>query len=361
MPTSKLQHVGLILPDPAEASRARTAFEREAPEVRVTRFAGLAAARAAAPRPDVWIADLHLADGHATELFDDLPSGPLVILVPPTQVLDGIEALEEGAVDWAQKTAGALDALPHLARGAWREWRESVRRKAAERRLRHADRLTTVGRIAAGVFHEVGTPLNVIRMQAQLLQLDPADVDDATRRIVDQCDRIADILRRTLDLSRASGVGHGSADLLYIAEQAASLLAPTLRRGHVAIEVRGEPTPVAGDAQALLQVVLNLLTNALDAMPDGGRISLTVRSTPPTLAVHDTGPGVPPELGARLFEAFFTTKAPGAGTGLGLHVSSEIAAEHGGRLTVDNHPDGGARFTLTLPDPAGAGARPPEE
>ena len=350
MPPSRNRRVVVVLGDAGERDRVAAAFRAEAPKVELTVCGDLASARAAAdPVPAAWIAELHLPDGEATDLVEDPPRTPLVILVPPGHVTEGIEALHEGAVDWVQKTPGALDALPHLARSAVREWREVVRRREAEERLRHADRLATVGRIAAGVIHEVGTPLNVIRMQAQLLALDPDDVPAATDKMVEQCDRIADILRRTLDLSRSGGSGTGTVDLRRLADDAATLLAPTLRRGHVSARVEGPPVDVRGDAQALLQVVLNLLTNALDAMPDGGRITLTVAADPARLVVHDTGPGVPASLIPTLFVPFVTTKAPGKGTGLGLHVSSEFAREHGATLTVANHPDGGAVFTLAFP------------
>lgn len=350
----RVRRVIVALEQPSEARRVAAAFAEEAPKAELVVCGSIDEVLEAQQAPaDVVIAELHLPDGDATRLLGQpARRQPVVILLPPGEVGEGLaEGIDDDAWDWAVKTPALLDALPHVARSAAKEWSEYHRRRAAEDNLRHADRLATVGRIAAGVIHEVGTPLNVIRMQAQLLALDPSDVQAASEQVIEQCDRIASILRQTLNLSRARGAGRERVDLHGLADRAVTLLAPTLRRGHVRASVEGEPATVMGDADALFQVVLNLLTNALDAMPDGGRVTLTVGHGADTavLTVRDRGTGIDPAQLDALFAAFFTTKPPGKGTGLGLHVSTGIVAEHHGTLTAANHPDGGAIFTLTLP------------
>jgi len=344
----------LVFPDAQEAEAIRTAFHDAAPDSQIHTATDLATAAAIlrSEPVSVVVGAAQVGDHRLTEvLTDDGSDFPVVVVVDEGDEQRAMAAQAAGALDWVARSDSLAEALPHIALGAAREWREFGLRRAAEEQLRHADRLALVGRVAAGVVHEVGTPLNVIRMRAQLLQMDPAGLEEAVSVIVEQSDRIAEMLQRTLVLARKRLGGPRPIDLLDVAVRAESLLAPTLRRSHVTAEVRGSPAPVLGDPGELLQVALNLLTNAMDAMGDGGSIHVIASGTETTatLSVRDTGEGVAPEHIPHLFAPFFTTKDPGRGTGLGLAVCAEIAARHGGRITVESVPGQGSTFKLELP------------
>jgi signal transduction histidine kinase len=264
---------------------------------------------------------------------------------------------------------------------------EQEMRRQAEGNLRQAERLASVGRLAAGVAHEIGTPLNVIGGRAEALQRKLAGHEEAGRSlgiITAQIDRIARIVRGLLDFARGSS--HRLADVApaEVVRRVLELLEHRLVRSSVTVtvEMPADLPHVRADADQLHQVLLNLATNALDALPGPGR--LVFRAAPvaalpagvaagPTpvppppayvaLVVEDTGVGIAPEHLARIFDPFFTTKDVGRGTGLGLAVSYGIVHDHGGAITVDSAPGAGSQFTVYLPaaarlPAAGPGAAP---
>ena len=229
-----------------------------------------------------------------------------------------------------------------------------------ERELLRADRLATIGTLAAGLAHEIGTPMGVIRVRAESLQEDATISADSRVKlgvIVRQIDRIARIVRMLLDYARKSESHKATCDLRTIAERALTLLEPeAARRGVRTIARLGDnPLMVNCDADQLEQVFVNMIMNAFDAMNRG---SGTLRVTADTehdsggsrvmLAFEDTGVGVAPEDEDRLFAPFFTTKEPGKGTGMGLAVSQSIAREHGGEITFSSVPSG-SRFVVVIP------------
>ena len=347
-----LRTVLLVLPQ-AEAQAATEAFAVAAPECTLIAVSTVDEALSLVQEGPVSVV-VGSAEPQGKSLagtLSEVIDVPVVVLVDEGDERQAMRAIADGALDWVARSDSVAEALPHIALGAVREWREFGLRRAAEEQLRHADRLALVGRVAAGVVHEVGTPLNVVRMRAQLLQMDPGHLREATEVIVEQCDRIAEMLQSTLVLARRNSGKRQPVDLADVARRAASLLAPTLGRRHVTSQVEGDSAVTLGNRGEILQVVLNLMTNAMDAMPEGGRIDVltTVRDGLATLSVRDSGVGVAPEHLPHLFAPFFTTKEPGRGTGLGLSVCAEVAREHGGRITVASVPGRGTTFVVELP------------
>ena len=350
-----LGHVLLVTRDRDLASSVHEAFAPSPCLATVVPGPADAAAPLAQNTHRVVIAGPDLA---AHELAELTALGlPVLALLEPALVELGPDAaapaasLPAGVHDWAATDPDTVRALPHIALGVVRAWRESELRRAAEARLHHADRLGLVGRVAAGVVHEVGTPLNVVRMRAQLLALDPqgSDLTEGLATIVEQCDRITALLRQTLSLARREGGPPAPVDLRAVADRAVNLLRPLMRQRHVDVSVQGPATWVSGHASELLQVVLNLLTNAADAMADAVQLTVASSEAGVRLEVRDNGPGIPEAHLPRLFVPFFTTKEADRGTGLGLAVSAEIVEAHGGTLTASNVPEGGAAFVVALP------------
>jgi two-component system, NtrC family, sensor kinase len=233
----------------------------------------------------------------------------------------------------------------------------------AEVELRHAVRLSTVGQLAAGMAHELGTPLNVISGRASLLAKRLCGDDEAladTRIIWEQTRRITTIVRRLLDFSRKAPRLAAPVDLCALAQEAVELLRPLSQKAGVEVDLSAEGNMlVSADANQILQVIGNLLMNAVQAMPSGGRIRVSVlRSvcdlgTGPQEHIHvsvqDTGTGIAPDILPRIFDPFVTTKEPGQGTGLGLSTTHGIVKEHGGSITVESELGRGSIFVVHLP------------
>jgi two-component system, NtrC family, sensor histidine kinase HydH len=236
----------------------------------------------------------------------------------------------------------------------------TVRRQAAERDrlqadLRRSERLAALGKLLAGVAHEVRNPLAGIRSTAQLWQRGVVGLDDESLGgLVHEVDRLEEIVSRLLQFSRADAQQLAPGDLNAVLAEAARLVSgPAESKGlRVEVDLDRSLPPVAMAPPALLQVFRNLTTNAVQAMQTGGTLRLTSRRDPSGLAilatVADTGPGLPADVIGHLFEPFFTTKPEG--TGLGLAIAREIVLAHRGDMSAANRIEGtGAVFTLTLP------------
>jgi signal transduction histidine kinase len=249
---------------------------------------------------------------------------------------------------------------------------------AAIEQVRHADRLSTVGKLASGIAHELGTPLNVVSGRAQLIQeLVPAgridtvgaaelrDVADNARIIVEQSRRMSAIIRQLLDFARRRGVQKAAYDLRQLVAQTVSMLQNLAEKRHVAfsVEPTGAPALAQVDASQIQQVLTNVVVNAIQSMPKGGTVTISLRPSsaqPPPgehlatrehweIAVKDQGDGIAAEVLPHVFEPFFTTKAVGEATGLGLSVAYGIVQEHGGFIAVDSEAGKGSRFAIHLP------------
>jgi signal transduction histidine kinase len=236
-------------------------------------------------------------------------------------------------------------------------------------KLRHTERLATVGRLSAGMAHELGTPLSVVSGRARLIagqDLSPEETARSARIIGEQADRMTAIMRQLLDFARRGQARKQPVELGGLLKGVAELLAPTARKQGVDLHVAAEEgaLTVNADPGQLQQVLLNLAMNGIQAMPDGGRLSLQLErdcaAAPPEagevgegpwcrIRVEDRGVGIAPEELPHIFDPFFTTKEIGQGTGLGLSIAYGIVEEHGGRIDVESAPGEGSRFTVYLP------------
>jgi len=237
--------------------------------------------------------------------------------------------------------------------------RETENRVALERRLRESENMATIGKLAAGLAHEIAAPLNVISGRAELVlrreELDP-EPRRSLRIIVDQIGRITTIVRNLLDFGRRRAARRLPLDLGDVIAGALGFLDAEFVGAGITVEREGTaPARAVGDPDHLHQVLVNLLLNAVQALAEAdGERRITVRlardAAVLSVEVADTGPGIPDDRRARVFEPFFTTRQ--AGTGLGLVVSRSIVEEHGGTLDAVPPPGGrGAVFRMTLPLP----------
>ena len=222
----------------------------------------------------------------------------------------------------------------------------------AQGALVRAEKLASVGRLAAGIAHEVGNPLAAIGNYAEVLRRRGAD-PELVSALEREAARIDAIVRGLLDYARPRTVPREAVDLAALAEGAVALLRNQglLRTLDVVVEGDAAP-PVVGDPVALEQVLVNLLLNAVDAAGEGGRVRVRTAAATPGRAcvvVADSGPGVPEADRARIFDPFFTTKAPGLGTGLGLAIVQRVIEDHRGTVAVERAAEGGAAFVVTLP------------
>ena len=229
-----------------------------------------------------------------------------------------------------------------------------------EQELMHSERLASVGRLAAGVAHEVGNPVTGIACLAQNLQFDSdnPEVLETADQILSQTQRISRIVHSLVSFSHSGNQESEKApvDLHACVEEAVQLLSLQRDKTQVTFANTVPDDLIAlGDNQRLIQVFINLLSNARDASPDGGHIEVEGyrRAGLACVAVTDNGPGISPAHRERILEPFFTTKEPGEGTGLGLAMVYSIVEEHGGQLELVSpaHPDTGrgARFIVQLP------------
>ena len=235
---------------------------------------------------------------------------------------------------------------------------------AARERMRHDDRLRTVGQLASGVAHELGTPLSVVGVRARLIASGEATGDEVVtnaKAIMEQSERMTRLVRQLLDYSRRGGATATSVDLRQIMLRTVEMLEPLARTRNVSIVAESEEgdVQVNGDPAQLQQVLTNLVLNGIQAMPTGGKLAVhcgresTRRGSrwvdQCILRVTDEGPGIAPADLEHVFEPFFTTKPAGRGSGLGLIVAKGIVSDHGGTITVSSRPGEGTEFKLVLP------------
>lgn len=236
----------------------------------------------------------------------------------------------------------------------WTARRQRREREALLEELRRSERLASLGKLLAGVAHEVRNPLAAIRSTAQLAERGVSLDAESARDLIDEVDRLDALVSRLLQFSRTHQDTLRPGSLNDVVADAARLVRSTAEEQGVQIELDlDESMPQALiSAPALLQVLRNLLSNALQVMPAGGRLVLTTRhdaaASQVVLRVADTGPGISKEVANEIFEPFFTTRP--MGTGLGLSIAREIVLAHRGSLNAENSRDTrGAVFTLRLP------------
>jgi signal transduction histidine kinase len=318
---------------------------------------------------------------------------------PLRRLLEGIDAVSKGdlsRVILAQRDdeIGTIAGRFNAMTGSLREVREEGQRGAEARlaleaRLRQSEKLATIGQMAAEIAHEVGTPLNVIGGRARAIgkivkrQSNPDEgsgefVKNPSAEIVKnagiiggEVERITKIIRQVLDFSRQRGRTVTRARVAAIVAEAVALLAETTRRQSIAVEIKpaaADLPDVPGDPDQLQQVCLNLLMNAIHAMPTGGTLriatervvrrkgdlDLVAPAEYVVLEISDSGSGIPEAHRDKIFEPFFTTRDEGQGTGLGLAVSNGIVKDHDGWIEVESPGgagpgDAGAVFRVFLP------------
>ena len=229
-------------------------------------------------------------------------------------------------------------------------------RAELEQRLVQNDKLSSIGLLAAGVAHEVNTPLAVISSYAQMLTKQIASDDPKSKlldKIAKQTFRASEIVNSLLNFSRTSKTEFEEVDLNRTLRETLSLIEHQLEKAGIAVEFAPEldlPT-IKGNSGKLQQVFLNLFLNARDAMEGGGvlRVATSSNDIHARVTVHDTGKGIDIEHMARIYDPFFTTKGATKGTGLGLAVTYGIVREHGGSIAADSHPGEGSTFSLDFP------------
>jgi signal transduction histidine kinase len=230
---------------------------------------------------------------------------------------------------------------------------------AKQNQLLQSAKLAVIGRVTAGIAHEINNPLNNISLTAEVLlddlpNLACAERLDMVHDIIVQADRAREVVRHLLDFSRSrKPAGWSPVDLVQLGTNALALLKNQLRITQLRVTTAfpAEPVLVAGNANQLEQVLVNIILNAIQASPAGGTVVVAAGAAMERqqawITVADDGPGIPDALRQQLFEPFFTTKSDG--TGLGLSVSYAIIREHNGEIVVENRAEGGAEFRILLP------------
>ena len=221
--------------------------------------------------------------------------------------------------------------------------------------LARAEQLAAVGQMAASVAHQVGTPLNLISGYVQMMQEESAEDPKNARRlqiVQEQIAKVASVVRTLLDHSHRPGVTRPTA-LGPLLTRVADVARPKLDAARITLSLDVAPglPPLTADAEELELAILNLVTNSLDAMPDGGSLHVEARrhGERVRILVTDTGRGIPPDLLPRIFDPWVTTKPAGRGTGLGLSITRDAIVRHGGTIAADSVPGRQTTFTIELP------------
>jgi signal transduction histidine kinase len=246
-------------------------------------------------------------------------------------------------------------ALAAIA-GAWAYQRFVL----LERRTRQAERLAEIGALTGGLAHEIKNPLSTVQLNLQLLQEDLLPDNPAYSRIMGRLGtvqretaRLRDILEDFLRYAGRLELDRRPTELNELLEELVDFFAPQAQIHRVQLRLKRHPTPVNAnvDPKLIKQALLNLMINALQAMPDGGELILCVEPRGPgrevLLEVTDTGTGIPPDVIPKIFQAYYSTKR--GGTGIGLAMTQRIVLEHGGSINVESAPGKGTRFQITLP------------
>jgi signal transduction histidine kinase len=303
-----------------------------------------------------------------------LVMGHFMVLKPLRQLVVMARAVGDG--DFARRLhlqrdddigrlADEMDATSDKLEAAQRAAEAHV---AALEQLRHSDRVTTLGRLASSVAHELGNPINVIELRAQMIATgatsSTADARQSATIIVEQTQRMTRIISEVLSFASRRPRKKENVDVVDVVRSAVALCAQTAKQRNVSVrlDVPGTAVDIQGDRDRLLQVVLNLVINGVQAM-SGGVLTVSVhdeRRAPEgnprgseepyaCIDVIDHGVGIPTESLPRIFEPFFSTKSAEEGTGLGLSIAQGIAKEHDGWISVASEPGHGASFSVHLP------------
>jgi len=264
--------------------------------------------------------------------------------------------------------AGLNDMITHLRISRERLNEETSQKMKALEQLHHAERLATVGKLASGLAHELGTPLNVVSGRAKMVssgQLNSEEISECARIIDDQSERMTKIIRQLLDFARQQSPQKEPVVISKLVGKVLSLLGPLASNKKIEFKlIRPKHQLVINiDPGQIQQVLTNLTMNAIHAMPDGGEIKVDIKEAktqPPAdlgnqvdnyacVEIIDNGVGIPAEILSQIFTPFFSTKDVGKGTGLGLSISHGIVREHKGWIAVSSEEGKGSIFSVYLP------------
>jgi len=279
------------------------------------------------------------------------------LLVTLKRLMVHTERISVGDFSPIVPTRRYKDEFSKLAQAFNNMTRELGRRQEI---LVESHKLRAIGTLVAGVAHELNNPLNNTMLSAAVLKEDLKDLTDEEKTeilddVISETERSQRIVRNLLDFARESEANITPLDMERIVSESVNLVANQVRMAKLKLETAfDEDLPhVHGDEQMLKQVFVNLILNAVDALPPGGRIRIRVRKQKDegylTVEVQDDGPGIPEHIQQRIFEPFFTTKGRGQGTGLGLAVSQGIVHKLGGFISLKKRPGKGTSFVVSLP------------
>ncbi len=313
-------------------------------------------------RVDLALVDLKLPDGDGTSLARELkgaaPDSEVILLTGFATLESAAEAVRAGACAYLLKPCGTPELLMTVQQ-AMRQVHLKAERRELTRRTQVAEKLAAVGTLTAGLSHEIRNPLNAAGLQLSVLErrirkisveLQPPLLEPLIL-VKDEIRRLNHVLEDFLQFARPVQFTPKPVALAQAWQKVEALFAPEAERRGIRVEHGFDPeaSPVLGDEERLRQVLVNLTLNALQATPEGGRVTVRSRleGNDAVLEFDDTGSGIPPELLPRILEPFFTTKP--SGSGLGLPIVHAILTQHGGSLRAENLSGGGARFTVRLP------------
>jgi len=323
---------------------------------------------------DVVVLDVKMAGMSGIEVLHHIkehhPKTEVILLTGHATTQDGVEGIKAGAFDYLSKPIelehllGKIQQAYDKLRREEEKQREIEFRTKMEQQMIACERLASLGTLAAGVAHEINNPLAIIKESAGWLGLllkkeelsempRKQDFELALTKIEKAIDRARRITHQLLGLARKDDSVFAEVNLRDLIQEATQLISREAANKDLEIIQdidEGSPT-IWCDPYPLRQVLINLLTNAIHATGAGGQITVILKGGEEkvTLAVRDTGEGIPKENLDRIFEPFFSTKSPGQGTGLGLFVSRGIIEKLGGTIQVESQLGQGSRFTVHLP------------
>jgi two-component system, cell cycle sensor histidine kinase and response regulator CckA len=369
-PLSRLRQLGVVLlaDDPAAVHDLEQLLGRSATvQCELTHTDNLAAFRQSldSVRSDVLLVDLELAESEGVETYRRAraaaPNKPIIVLVGPGEETLGELCLREGAEDFVGKDELGTMALLRAVRYA-------TARKNMQDQLRRAQRMEAIGLLTSGIAHDFNNLLTVLHGHAELLEeldLEPRAAE-SVRGVKDASERAAQLTRQLLTFSQRQAMRLSPLDLNRVVGDFSKMLRRVLgAEVQLALELADEPPCAQADIGMVEQVLLNLAINARDAMPAGGTLTLETgvllvdgaalphpdayAGTFTSLAVTDTGSGIPADILSRIWEPFVTTKEVGKGTGLGLAIVQGIVQQHRGWIEVESQLGVGTTFRICLP------------
>jgi two-component system, NtrC family, sensor histidine kinase HydH len=310
---------------------------------------------------DVALVDVRLPDGDGTTLAVKLreshPDSQVILLTGFATLESAVAAVRAGAWAYLMKPCATPELLVAVEQAARQVELHEEKRDLA-RRATTAEKLAAIGRLTAGLSHEIKNPLNAAALQLAVLERRVKKLEATMQPTLlqplelvrDEITRLNRVLEEFLQFARPREPRLIPVDLGAMLGRVADLLAEQAERAGVQLE-RGfdGAMQVAGDEGRLRQAIMNLALNAIQATQPGGRVRVTAAAVgrEVEIAIEDSGPGIPDEMRRRIFEPFFTTKE--GGSGLGLPLVHAVIEEHGGTITVERAESGGARFVLRLP------------